>query len=129
MYDLIGDIHGHASELHWLLEKLGYDRRKGYYSHPQRRAVFVGDLIDRGPQIRDVLQTVCPMVDHGAAICVMGNHEFNAIAFHTRHSSEPARFLRPHTDKNILQHCETLRQLTSSELYEAIDWFKRLPLQ
>lgn len=128
MYDLIGDIHGHAHELHWLLEKLGYDRRRGFYSHPQRRVIFVGDLIDRGPHIADVLRTVKPMVEHGAALCVMGNHEFNAIAYHTRSPSEPDRFLRPHIDKNILQHNATLRQLTSTELYEVVDWFKRLPV-
>lgn len=51
MYDLIGDIHGHAAELISLLELLGYDRHRGYYSHPARKAVFVGDFIDRGPQI------------------------------------------------------------------------------
>jgi len=57
VYDIIGDIHGYADELTELLERLGYDRRRGHYSHPDRKAVFVGDFIDRGPQILEVLQT------------------------------------------------------------------------
>ncbi len=96
MYDLIGDIHGHADELVFLLEQMGYDRRSGVYAHPQRRAVFVGDLIDRGPKIPEVLRIVRGMVEAGHALCVMGNHEFNALAYHTRHPDDPSRFLRNH---------------------------------
>ena len=55
-------------ELLHLLELLGYDRRKGHYSHPTRKAVFVGDFIDRGPQKREVLQFVRPMVESGSAL-------------------------------------------------------------
>ena len=46
MYDIIGDIHGHAAELKALLEKLGYREQDGAYRHPDRRAVFLGDFID-----------------------------------------------------------------------------------
>src|SRR5262245_18948201 len=84
MYDLIGDIHGHSDELVTLLEQLGYDRRQGHYSHPKRKAVLVGDFIDRGPQIREALCLVPPMVEQGAALAVMGNHEFNDVLPHTR---------------------------------------------
>ncbi len=52
MYDLIGDIHGHASELVDLLAALGYSKHKGFYKHPARQAIFLGDYFDRGPQIR-----------------------------------------------------------------------------
>lgn len=132
MYDLIGDIHGHADELVFLLEMLGYDRRRGgVYSHPERQAVFVGDLIDRGPKIVETLQIVRDMVDAGRARCVMGNHEFNALAYHTRHPEEPDRFLRKHDvrgGKNVGQHYQTLRQLSAGELYEVLDWFRGLPL-
>ena len=51
MYDLIGDIHGYAEELTKLLIKLGYDNSQGYFSHPIRKVIFVGDFIDRGKQI------------------------------------------------------------------------------
>ena len=45
MYDLIGDIHGHASELVKLLAALGYSKHKGVYKHHQRQAIFLGDFI------------------------------------------------------------------------------------
>lgn len=128
MYDLIGDIHGHAAELTSLLELLGYDRHKGYYSHPARKAVFVGDFIDRGPQIREVLALVRPMVDHGSALAVMGNHEFNGLCYHTPHPNRPGDFLRHHTDKNVHQHRRTVEQIPPVELDEYLEWFRGLPM-
>jgi len=71
MYDLIGDIHGHADELVQLLETLGYQKAQGVYEHPERKVVFLGDFIDRGPQIRQVLEIVRPMVEGGKALAVM----------------------------------------------------------
>lgn len=58
MTDLIGDIHGHADKLEELLVKLGYKKRRGTYSHPERKALFVGDYIDRGPKLRETLELV-----------------------------------------------------------------------
>ena len=67
--DFIGDIHGHADELVELLEvQLGYSLNDGYYQHPERKAFFVGDFIDRGPQIKEVLEIVRPMIDNGGCI-------------------------------------------------------------
>ena len=58
-YDIIGDIHGHADELEELLQKLGYQLRDGVYSHPEnRKVIFLGDYIDRGPKIRETLHIV-----------------------------------------------------------------------
>lgn len=75
--DIIGDIHGELSALESLREKLGY-RRSG--RHPDgRKLVFVGDLIDRGPDSPGVLRTVMEMVEGGYAQCIVGNHELNAI--------------------------------------------------
>ncbi|WP_339911081.1 metallophosphoesterase [Symmachiella dynata] len=128
MYDIIGDIHGHADELTELLGDLGYKLQGGHYANPQRTAVFVGDFIDRGPQIREVLQIVRPMVEAGSARAVMGNHEFNAIAWNTLHPTENHRYLRPHTEKNNGQFAETWTQLTTEELASAIDWFRTLPM-
>ena len=54
MYDIIGDIHGHAQELKSLLVKMDYSVTEGVWQHPARKAIFVGDLIDRGPSIREV---------------------------------------------------------------------------
>ncbi|MFD5427023.1 polynucleotide kinase-phosphatase [Streptomyces sp. NPDC127084] len=71
-FDIIGDIHGCRSELDTLLAKLGY--RDG--AHPDgRTAVFVGDLVDRGPDSPGVLRRVMGMVASGNALCVPGNHE------------------------------------------------------
>ncbi|UQX03518.1 polynucleotide kinase-phosphatase [Streptomyces sp. RerS4] len=71
-FDIIGDVHGCSSELETLLAKLGY--RDG--AHPDgRTAVFVGDLVDRGPDSPGVLRRVMGMVKSGNALCVPGNHE------------------------------------------------------
>jgi len=80
-YDVIGDVHGCASQLEVLLHKLGYETgASGEYRHPERQAIFVGDLIDRGGEQLRVLEVVKAMVDAGSALIVMGNHEFNALA-------------------------------------------------
>ncbi|MFD8738171.1 polynucleotide kinase-phosphatase [Streptomyces sp. NPDC059618] len=71
-FDIVGDIHGCASELETLLGKLGYVDG----AHPEgRTAVFVGDLVDRGPDSPGVLRRVMSMVASGDALCVPGNHE------------------------------------------------------
>ena len=72
MYDLIGDIHGHANELTQLLEALGYRKHGSTYSHPERKVIFLGDFIDRGPKIREVLEIVHPMVEEGNALARHG---------------------------------------------------------
>lgn len=74
-FDIIGDIHGYALELVRLLKKLGYVYDNGFYEHPEpdRKAIFVGDFIDRGPKIRETLSIVKAMVDNGTAKAVMGN--------------------------------------------------------
>ena len=72
MYDIIGDIHGHADELVELLAKLGYQESAGCFRHPQsRQAVFCGDFIDRGPNIPDVVRIAKSMVENDAALAVM----------------------------------------------------------
>jgi predicted MPP superfamily phosphohydrolase len=82
-------IHGHADELVELLENLGYQKAQGLYRHPDRRVIFVGDFIDRGPKIRQVLEIVRAMIEEGKALAVMGNHELNALAYHTEDPEAP----------------------------------------
>ena len=84
-FDIIGDVHGCFDELVTLLERLGYRLetrvdaagRTGFsVTHPQgRKAVFVGDLVDRGPGVVEVLNLVMSMTADGTALCVAGNHE------------------------------------------------------
>lgn len=128
MIDLIGDVHGHADELEELLKKLGYSKNGNFYSHPKRKALFVGDYIDRGPKIRETLEIVKQMVDNGSAIALLGNHEYNALAFHSKDSE--GNYLREHSDKNIGQHRATLDQFENrqNELEMYLEWFKTLPL-
>ena len=96
-FDIIGDVHGCCDELEELLEQLGYEKRMKveggrvnetdnqpssflrqtcFYSHPDgRKAVFVGDLVDRGPRVLDTLRLVASMVTVGTGVCVPGNHD------------------------------------------------------
>ncbi|WP_437736892.1 polynucleotide kinase-phosphatase [Sorangium sp. So ce1335] len=83
-FDIIGDVHGCFDELVELLEALGY-RLEGLpdaprASHPEgRRALFLGDLVDRGPRSPDVLRLAMAMVESGAALCVPGNHDVKLL--------------------------------------------------
>ncbi|MFM7683713.1 MAG: metallophosphoesterase, partial [Bacteroidota bacterium] len=128
MIDFIGDIHGYADELEKLLSKLGYSKDNGTYVHPDRKVLFVGDYIDRGPKIRETLQIVRSMVERGNAIALMGNHEYNALCFHFQESE--GGHLRKHEIKNIIQHYETLKQFENrqDEYEDYLEWFKTLPL-
>jgi hypothetical protein len=67
-FDIIGDIHGHANELRQLLESLGYAMHGGGYRHTDRKVVFVGDFVDRGPAIVEVIEIARAMVDAGDAL-------------------------------------------------------------
>jgi len=80
-FDIIGDVHGCALELDQLLRKLGYAfADDGRVQHPLgRKAVFVGDLVDRGPDSPGVLRRVMQMVTQGSALCVAGNHEVKLV--------------------------------------------------
>lgn len=133
-YDIIGDVHGHAAALKALLAGLGYRLRAGVWRHPGRQAVFVGDFIDRGPQQVETVEIVRRMLDAGVAQAVMGNHEFNAIAWFTEDAENPGEYLRPHHSpkygaKNRRQHEAFLNEVHGTPRHkEIIDWFMSLPL-
>jgi protein phosphatase len=89
-FDAIGDVHGCMDELAELLEMLGYEAQAvspdapphaaTLYAHPEgRKAVFVGDLVDRGPRSLDVVRTVKAMVEAGHALAVPGNHDVKLV--------------------------------------------------
>jgi hypothetical protein len=128
-FDLIGDIHGHAKELKQLLEKMGYRRLDGdCYRHAGRKVIFAGDFIDRGCQNREVLELVMAMVAGDAALAVMGNHEYNAICYHTPDGK--GGYLRKHSDKNTKQHQAFLDEYSDDPkgLQTVLNWFRELPL-
>jgi hypothetical protein len=128
-YDLIGDVHGDLEALMKLLLRLGYRPESGFWRHAERQAVFIGDLIDRGPNSRGVVRLVRSMVEAGAAACIMGNHEFNAIAYSTADRERPGQYLRPHSPSKTAQHMECLRSYAGHEaqLESDLAWFKSLP--
>lgn len=132
LYDIIGDIHGHYNELHQLLLKMGYayDEDGHCFSHPTRKALFVGDFIDRGRENLKSVFLVRNMVARGAAKAIMGNHDFSAVQFATPKPGRPGEFLRPHSDKNMQQQRTFLDEVKDDphSHAEVVDWFKTLPI-
>jgi protein phosphatase len=89
-FDIIGDVHGCALELEGLLARLGYVEARlacddplwgdRTFVHPEgRRAVYLGDLVDRGPRILESVRLIRNMVAHGSALCVPGNHDLKLV--------------------------------------------------
>lgn len=128
IYDIIGDIHGQADKLIGLLNQLGYRLIDGVYVPPDNhQAIFVGDLIDRGAHQLQVLTIVFDMLDKGYAQAVMGNHEYNAIAYSVYHHGD---YLRPHSLRNTAQHQAFLEEAPfNSPIHRYwINRFYELPL-
>lgn len=128
-YDLIGDVHGCAESLALLLQKLGYRLDQGAYQHPDRKVVFLGDIVDRGPKIRESVQIVKRMVDAGHAHIVMGNHEYNLLSYLTE-SREKDCYLREHSPRHFRILKETLEQYEAypDEMDELLEWIRDIPL-
>jgi len=129
-FDVIGDVHGEHGKLVDLLKLLEYRERDGVWQHCNRKAVFVGDLIDRGPHQMATLNLVRRMVDARAAHCILGNHEFNAISWFTPDLRAPGQYLREHGKPgNRVQHAAFLAEIEGRiEHAQIITWFKTLPL-
>lgn len=132
--DVIPDVHGQARKLEAALAALGYRERDGAWRHdaPRRTALFLGDLIDGkpgyAPEEARTLGIARAMMEAGTALCLMGNHELNAIHFHTTGSDGAP--LRPHCKKNRDQHAAFLAEhpLGSDAAREAIAWMETLPV-
>ena len=134
-YDIIGDIHGQYDKLIDLLNHLGYAEVNGVWSHSMHNAIFVGDLIDNkhvdtGISQLKTIMLVKAMVEEGSALCIMGNHEFNAVAWLTPNPEDQTTFLREHNENNHNQHKNFLAEVgeNSPQHQEIIEWFKTLPL-
>lgn len=133
-YDIIGDVHGCARSLEQLLQKMGYVQIDGAHEFPgePRQVIFVGDIIDRGPQIREALMIVRRMVERGSARMILGNHEYNALAYctHSDRAAGEEKFIREHTVRHTMQIQETLDQFRdhAAEWRDMLAWFMTLPL-
>jgi hypothetical protein len=128
MYDIIGDVHGQADMLKDLLKRFGYTAKNGVYSHPERKVIFVGDFINRGPKTRITLNLVRSMIEEEHALAILGNHEINAIYYSFldkkgKHLSK--RWSRLRLDLN-----STLTEFSGqlSEWESHIKWMRRLPM-
>ena len=130
-YDLIGDVHGCAHSLESLLKKMGYQHRQGCFRHADRKVIFVGDIVDRGPRIREALHIVKDMVDQGQAEIVLGNHEYNAMCYCTEgRSGSGHQYLREHNARHHRLIRETLEQFENyaQEWKSFLAWFHEIPL-
>ena len=130
-YDLIGDVHGCAHTLTHLLDQLGYRRHAGVWTHARRQVIFLGDIIDRGPRIREALHLVHDMVEAGQAHCIMGNHEFNALGWFMPAPPESGKaFVRDHTPRYEMLLRQTFEQFEryADEWQAFLAWFMELPL-
>ena len=128
--DFIGDLHGRATMLSAMLEKLGYARVDGVYKHETRKVCFLGDFIDRNGELdehRTLLDIVMGMVRTGSAVAVMGNHEYNALAYNTKHEGG---YIRKHSAKNNAQHRAFLEAYKDDEKAKGVvlEFFYSLPM-
>jgi Calcineurin-like phosphoesterase len=118
-----------------LLSRMNYAEQGGVWHHPERKAIFLGDFIDRGPRQLETVTIARNMVENNAAFAVLGNHELNAIAWHTPDPDNPGDFMRSHFsekygEKNRAQHEKFLAEVEHNPALhkEIIDWFLTLPL-
>ena len=130
-YDLIGDVHGCALTLEHLLDRLGYRKQGGVWRHGSRQALFLGDIIDRGPRIRESLHIVHDMVVADQARCIMGNHEFNALGWSTPALPGSGKhYVREHVPRHERLIQATLDQFAQhpGDWHDFLGWFYELPL-
>ncbi len=126
-YDIIGDIHGYASLLKQLLTEMGYQSIKGIWRHPVRKAIFVGDFVNRGPEIRETLLLVRGMVESGSALAVLGNHEYASILYHIK--DDNGTFMSRHIagNRNQIQKTLTVFKNFDEEWISHLKWMRTLP--
>lgn len=134
-YDIIGDVHGCLKPLETLLQKLGYQKRDGVYQYVDQRrprqVVFLGDVLDRGPAIRESVDLIRSMMEKGSAVMIMGNHEYHALGYFTPAPAGTGRnYLREHTPRNTVTIQETLDQYANHPVdwKETLDWIRQLPV-
>jgi hypothetical protein len=128
MFDIIGDVHGHATLLKKLLKSMDYRKTSSGYAHPERKAVFVGDFINRGPEIRLTLQMIRKMTENGNALAILGNHEVNAILGRLK-DQQKIPLLKKESIRtlSLVQSLEQFRSFPG-EWKDHVKWMRSLPL-
>jgi hypothetical protein len=128
MYDIVGDVHGYASLLKNLLLQMGYSKSDNGYSHPTRKAIFVGDFVNRGPEIRKTIRMIRKMVENGNALAIIGNHEINSIVYYLN-DKDGSPLVRS-SQKNFLSLYKTINQFSGKieEWDSHRKWMRELPL-
>lgn len=125
-WDVIGDIHGQSGKLTELLERLGYQLVDNGYQHPCRKALFIGDLLDRGDGVRATVGIVRRMVEQGSAECILGNHEVNFLNWHIKDANQQPR--RAHTAYHQKLMEKTLTVFNAQEQADLVEWLLDRPL-
>jgi len=128
--DIIGDVHGEADALRSLLARLGCDIESGTAERP---LIFVGDLVDRGPDSPAVVEIVMKLVEAGVAHCVLGNHELNILLDDRKEgngwirgdTSDHHQFV---DDGEVREQTFESVQASPSDAERYIAFFKTLPL-
>ncbi len=118
-FDIIGDIHGELPALQALGHQLGYSSD---WTHPDGRfLIFLGDLVDRGAHSLEVAELVHGLVKERRAVCIMGNHEYNLVAYHLK---------VPGYDKPKHSNAPTIRQMEAAPARWAsvLSFFRDLPI-
>ncbi len=128
MYDIIGDVHGQVDMLKDLLKQIGYTAKNGGYFHPERKVIFVGDFINRGPKTRATISLIRDMVESDQALAILGNHEINAIYYSILDKS--GKHLSKRWSRLRLDLDSTLREFEgrSAEWDSHIKWMRHLPM-
>ncbi|MDD4109625.1 MAG: metallophosphoesterase [Prolixibacteraceae bacterium] len=127
MYDIIGDVHGHAQPLKKMLINLGYQKTEQGFYNPDRKAIFVGDFVNRGPNIRKTIRIIRNMVENGNAFAVLGNHELNFLISGFRGRAGEV-IVKPPV-KNSIAGLKTLREFSEyeDEWISHLNWLRTLP--
>jgi hypothetical protein len=130
---VFGDIHGHYDSLVSLLNSIGVGLNPSSVSD-NVELIFLGDLIDRGPDSEKVVSLVKSFVDAGVARAILGNHEYNFVQLNTETEPGSGIYRRPRSNKNITEVAETWSSYRHNGKHNAallnahIEWFKTLPI-
>ena len=119
-FDIIGDVHGCLPELEKLIRKLGYKKENDSYYHPDnRKLVFVGDIVDRGPDSMGVLRLIMKLCSQNVALMVLGNHDDRLFRYLKGNKVEVKHGLET--------TAEELRSVSEEEKQDIMSFLENIP--